>query len=584
MNKLLSTLALIVTSTTLWAQGPRIEGTYLPVPGTSLVQVYDTVATMLDVPSSGPNQVWDYANKFVNATDTFIIRTYDPDSTAYAKYANGASFATFLRTPFAEGDSVLSFYKVDPNKGVSIVGGYYAQAQYDTVYYSLEDEVVLPFDISFGHDNTQTSKIEAKLLYQGYEVKAVKTKNKRLHASGYGTLSTPLGTLSQVLMGEETVVEIDSIYFKYLGNYVFSPFVFPVKTNSYRRYHFLRNNTFATSELMMLQGDTAGTDIKFGWFTLPKDFGHIAGAVRDTAGNNITAGMAHLYRDHSNFTKDDILATAVIDGNGHYEFDTIPYGQYRVEIKPDSATYPTGVATYYGDTSRWNGANPINSKDTSQCDVKMNFHEPLNGSGKISGNISLNWNLYNANKMKMLSGDPIPGIDIIVEKTPGGSLTVDGDSNLDGDFTFDGLGDGDYELFVDVPGLEMTGTYTFTISGNTVVNDLDFTLGADSVYPNSTLTGVSKIKVNDPKAGIFAYPNPYKGYTNIKVDMEQKGEMTLEVYDLVGKKITTIDKCVKEQGEYTYKFSAKDLGFASGMYVVKLTTPNKITSLKIAEQ
>ena len=313
MNKILFSLALIATSTTLLAQGPKIEGTYLPVPGTSLQQVYDTVASMLDVPSSGVNQVWDYSNKFVNAADTFIIKTYDPDSTAYAKYANGASFATFLRTPFGEGDSVLSFYKVDPLKGVSIVGGFYAQVQYDTVYFSLKDEVVLPFNISFGHDKVDTSKIFAKLLYGGYQIKAVKTKIKRLHASGYGILSTPLGTLSNVLMGKETVIEIDSIYLYYGGNYIYNSLVYPVKTNAYTRYHFLRNNTFATSELMMLQGDTAGTNIKFGWYTLPIDFGGIAGNIKDSIGNKISGGIANLYRNHSNFTKDDILASAVID-------------------------------------------------------------------------------------------------------------------------------------------------------------------------------------------------------------------------------------------------------------------------------
>ena len=144
----------------------------------------------------------------------------------------------------------------------------------------------------------------------------------------------------------------------------------------------------------------------------------------------------------------------------------------------------------------------------------------------------------------------------------------------------------DYKLFVDVPGLEMSGTYSFTISGNTEVSNLDYVLVDYSIYitSSSVVTSVKDVKVNDPQSGLFAYPNPYRNSTNIKADMDQKGEMLLEVYNMLGKKITTIDKCVKEQGEYSYKFSAQSLGFASGMYMIKLTTPSKSVSLKIAEE
>jgi hypothetical protein len=581
MKKLNSLLGLMVISFTLWAQVPQIDGTYLPVPGTVIRQVYDTVST-LSVPTSGSNQLWDYSNQFVNANDTFFIRTYHPDSTKYASYANGASFATFLRSPFSEGDSVYTFYKAK-REGFYAWGGFDLKAENDTVYYSMDEELVLPFIFDYGQAGKDTSKIYAKLLYQGYEIKAVKTKIKSFSASGYGVLSTPLGSFNNVLMAEENVLEIDSVYIKVGGVYYYNSAIYSAKTNAYKRYHFLRNNPFATSHLMMLQGDTAGTEIKFGWFTLPTDFGHIKGICRDSVGNKIMSGMAYLYREHGNFTKDDILARADIDSNGNYQFDTIPYGKYRIATEADSSSYPSGLLTFYGDTSRWNAASVVStSKDTSGVDITMQFHPPLTGAGKISGNISQDWDLYGSNKMKTFSGDPIPGIDIIVEKDPG-AIAVGGDSNVDGDFSFEGLVDGDYTIFVNVPGLEMTSTYSFTISGNTVVSDLDFTLGADSVYPNSVLTGVKKIKVNDPKAGLFAYPNPYKGHVNIKANMEQRGEMNLEVFDIMGKKITTIENSEKEQGEYSYKFSAKELGLSSGMYVIKLTTPSKTTTLKIIE-
>lgn len=584
MKKISTSFALIVASLSVWAQVPKIDGTYLPVAGTVIKQVYDTTASMLDVPQAGPLKVWDYSSKFVNTTDTFVIRTMHPDSNKFGGDATGANFATFLRVPFSEGDSVLSFYRVTRD-GVYITGGFYAQAEYDTAYQSSKNERVLPFEITYGDVSKDTSKIHAYLKYSGVQIKAVKTKIKTLSAIGYGTLSTPLGTFNDVLMGKEIITEIDSIYVKSGNNYVYNSMLFPAKSNSFCRYHFLRNNTFATSELMMLQGDTAGTKINYGWYTLPADFGQITGMVKDSVGNPLPGCWAYLYREHSNFTKDDILEDALVDANGYFQFDTIPFGDYRICIKPDTSLYPNGLVSYYGDSTKWNQAKLISTmKDTAGIDVTMKFHPPLNGGGVISGNLSIDWSLYGANKMKMkmFAGDPIPGIDIIVEKTPGGIMAT-GQTDVNGDFAFNGLTDGTYELFVGVPGLEMSGTYSFSIAGTTVVNDLDFTLGVDSVYPNDILTGFKTLKVNNPSSSLFAYPNPYKGYTNIKVNMDRKGEMLLEVYNLVGEKVKTITQEEKEQGEYAYKFSAKELGFASGMYMIKLTTPAKTSMLKVVE-
>ena len=97
------TLLLFIFTLSVTAQGPTIEGTYLPVKGTSVKQVWDTTNFSMSIPTSGPNQIWDYTTangQFTNIVDTFQIKTFDAATAPYSQYFPTATHATFLRTPF----------------------------------------------------------------------------------------------------------------------------------------------------------------------------------------------------------------------------------------------------------------------------------------------------------------------------------------------------------------------------------------------------------------------------------------------------------------------------------------------------
>jgi len=70
------------------------------------------------------------------------------------------------------------------------------------------------------------------------------------------------------------------------------------------------------------------------------------------------------------------------------------------------------------------------------------------------------------------------------------------------------------------------------------------------------------------------FPNPFNPSTNIKYQISKESNVTLKVYNVLGKKITTLIDEVKPSGIYDYKFSAKNEEMPSGVYLYTLQTDN----------
>ncbi|MBK6521859.1 MAG: hypothetical protein IPG08_05785 [Sphingobacteriaceae bacterium] len=102
-----------------------------------------------------------------------------------------------------------------------------------------------------------------------------------------------------------------------------------------------------------------------------------------------------MYRENSNFTKNDILAKAKINSSGYYNFDSIPYGLYRIAIRPDPALYPTSMITYVGDTTNWINALTITTTTLTSPghNVHVKSHQAPSGTNNLHGQVMLNLGL-----------------------------------------------------------------------------------------------------------------------------------------------------------------------------------------------
>lgn len=66
------------------------------------------------------------------------------------------------------------------------------------------------------------------------------------------------------------------------------------------------------------------------------------------------------------------------------------------------------------------------------------------------------------------------------------------------------------------------------------------------------------------------YPNPFNPSTTISFSIPKHEHVTLKVFNILGREVTTLVNDELNPGEHSISFSAKDL--ASGIYFYRLTT------------
>jgi len=590
MKKLITFLTLAL-STSVVAQAPTppvIAGTYFPVRNTSIKQVWDTTFNSIAVPAMGQNMVWDYRTtngQFTNIVDTFSFKFIDPAATPYFNYFPTATHATFIRTPFKNpSDSTYGYWQVNYD-GLFSQGGFCIKSMFDSTIVSYPQEFYAPNLISYldSYTDTVRSLVFAN-NFGGQKIKIKNRKIKTLTYTSWGTLKIPNGTYNNVACIKESHATIDSVFVDWLSNGNYAYFT-NIPNNSFV-YHFFRNNTFGSAYLMYLSANSANSNITYGWYTLPVDFGSISGTVytSTTEATPVASGEAYLYRENSNFARQDILAKAQISASGNYKFDSIPYGEYRIAIRPTPSVYPNALITYFGDTTNWIDATSIITTTLTSPGHKIHVksHQTPSGTNNIHGQLNLNLGIQRSAHANMAS-NPIPGVGIVVKRNPGSSTARTMVSDGNGEFNLGSLENGGYVLFVDIPGMHMTGTYSFNVSGTASVTGLDFTVGTDSIHPFNFAINVKELK-NSEGGFMTAYPNPYTLNSNIVLNLPQSDDIKLEVYNVLGAKIQTLDSGTKQAGTHTYSFSAKKLNYSTGIYFVKLTVGNKTDVIKIVEQ
>jgi hypothetical protein len=82
---------------------------------------------------------------------------------------------------------------------------------------------------------------------------------------------------------------------------------------------------------------------------------------------------------------------------------------------------------------------------------------------------------------------------------------------------------------------------------------------------------------------ISIYPNPYVNNTTITYKLIKPSTISIEVYNNIGQKVETVINEQQSTGRYSYKFSATEKGFNSGMYIVKINVDGVIITKRIVE-
>ncbi|MBU1101866.1 MAG: T9SS type A sorting domain-containing protein [Bacteroidetes bacterium] len=122
----------------------------------------------------------------------------------------------------------------------------------------------------------------------------------------------------------------------------------------------------------------------------------------------------------------------------------------------------------------------------------------------------------------------------------------------------------------------------------------DFTIPAGNVLLSFSSTGGA---VGDPRWAVNAtslerveelpvefaldqnYPNPFNPTTNIVFDIIQSENVTLNIYDILGREVSTLVNERLAAGSYRYEFDAKNL--PSGIYIYTIQAGSKVASRKM---
>jgi hypothetical protein len=190
-----------------------------------------------------------------------------------------------------------------------------------------------------------------------------------------------------------------------------------------------------------------------------------------------------------------------------------------------------------------------------------------------------------SNEFKPLApGGPIGGIVVKGGKNPGGQMLVQTITNASGQYTLSGLplntGNESYFVFVDIPGLDTNGTYHVVISGpDTVYTGLNFNVDSMYINPIGTITSISN-ENSIVDNSIYLYPNPTKDVVNIKYELNQPANVSIELFNIIGEKIEEISPySLKNKNIYQYTVNLEQLN--SGMYFVKIRVNSSEKTIKL---
>jgi hypothetical protein len=107
-----------------------------------------------------------------------------------------------------------------------------------------------------------------------------------------------------------------------------------------------------------------------------------------------------------------------------------------------------------------------------------------------------------------------------------------------------------------------------------LADTIDFT-----ILPITLATGGTNSVIPAMYALHSAYPNPFNPMATIRYDLPITGEVSLIVYDILGREVVRLVDGYKEQGYHQVQWDGS--GFPSGLYIARLNTPKYRKSIKL---
>jgi PKD repeat protein len=293
----------------------------------------------------------------------------------------------------------------------------------------------------------------------------------------------------------------------------------------------------------------------------------IAGNI--SAGTNpLDKGKALLFKFNGKeyqYLREQLL---VEEKAGNYLFTGLENGFYVIYAQPDTASlyFSAYKATYSGSVTEWRKGGlfvRINNQDTAGVNIAL-VHSPsqipAGGKDMIAGRIVFGEGFLSNLRITAGSENPVENAVVTLYNVSGDRLTSTYTDPY-GNYSFEGLPEGSYNVGVEYPGTDLTNTVRVEAGGNGGLYNGDGVL-------NGAVQGTTDPQKSE--SAIRLYPNPA---AEILI-----AELPVAVESLV--KIYSITGIVQKEFKGWEKVVQMDVSdLKSGIYIIEITGQgNKQTS------
>ncbi|MFT6921141.1 MAG: hypothetical protein ACJA1C_000135 [Crocinitomicaceae bacterium] len=281
-------------------------------------------------------------------------------------------------------------------------------------------------------------------------------------------------------------------------------------------------------------------------------------------------GIVELYQENTNTvpsTYSLVSSSSVTGASNSYDFPNVAQASYLIRSVPIAVT--DVVATYYPSNIAWQNATVVTT-DPLVTGLSYDIN-PVN-SLSVPGGVTVNGAIgYGPNGFNKTAVDVVAvGVEVFI-KDMDNNLYAQTTTDANGEYSFVGLADGNYEIVIDLPGYNQTNTYTFTVDGTSSnLVGLDFLIDDGVIFTTSLILNLNPLTASN----LDVYPNPTMGDLSIKIPSSLTNG-TLEIYNQLGKRVWN-EKITSNE-----VFNTNISTLSNGMYIVRIQGDQSISEMKL---
>jgi hypothetical protein len=291
-------------------------------------------------------------------------------------------------------------------------------------------------------------------------------------------------------------------------------------------------------------------------------------------------GMVKVF-GYTRFQRSPLSDSTLINENGGYILNRIPFGRYILYAKPNSSSNPKAVPTYYSSASNWQNSTPIvinSSEPYSGLDIYLREIPEIAGTNSLGGLVFEDDTTNVFKSSSSVQAKPVRKANVVlVGKSSKTSDDVIAYTTTDdeGNFAFYNISDGDYTIIVDIPGMPHASYYDVTVTGGQLIMNLDHLVGEETI---TAQYGTNSLPQNRISEGISVYPNPSSGLLYIKNKNMPSEIAHIEIFELSGAcaysksmnlaiGINTLNISILQSGIYLLKITSSSVSYYEKLLV-----------------